>query len=121
MAKIVVVDDSKLARDVVGRAMEDAGHTVVTVDPISLFEVLKAVREFMPQVVITEYQLSRCNSESLVRTLREDPFLKDLKILALSSYHDAEAVSRMVERGVDSFLFKGDAATLVERIRYLLA
>jgi len=46
MAKIVIVDDSKLVRDLVARSLVDEGHEVQVVDPISLFDVLKVVRQF---------------------------------------------------------------------------
>ena len=60
------------------------------------------------------------SAESLVRALREDPFLKDLKIMVLSSNHDADAVKAMLDRGVDAYAFKGNTGVLVERVRELL-
>jgi two-component system phosphate regulon response regulator PhoB len=120
MAKITIVDDSKLVRDLIRRSLGDLDHEVQVVDPQSLFDVLKAVREFMPALVITDYHMPNCSSESLVRALREDPHLKALKILVLSAHHDDEAVKRMMQRGIDGFLFKGNTPMLVERVRALV-
>jgi len=120
MAKIVIVDDSKLARDEVTRALEDAGHEVIGVDPASLYDVLKVVREGRPGLVITDYNMPSLRAESLVRALREDPFLGGLMVMVLSANRDAEAVRSMLERGVDGFAFKGNTAVLVERVRELL-
>ena len=121
MAKILIVDDSKLARDIVGRSLEDAGHEVIGVDPISLYDVLKVVREGRPELVITDYNMPNLSAESLVRALREDQFLKGLRVMVLSANRDAEAVQSMLQRGVDGFAFKGNTAVLVERVREQLS
>jgi CheY-like chemotaxis protein len=121
MTKIVVVDDSKLARDLVARALAEAGHEVHPVAPTSLYEVLKVIREVLPRLVITDYNMPILNAETLVRTLREDPFLKDLLVMVLSANRDADVVSAMLQQGVDGYAFKGNQAVLVERVRALLA
>lgn len=121
MARIVVVDDRKLARDIDARSLTDAGHEVHLADPASLFEVLRAVRELQPRMVILDNELPHVSAETLVRVLREDPFLKDLLILVLSANHAADAVSRMLRQGVDGYAFKGNQAVLVEHVRSLLA
>jgi len=120
MAKIVIVDDSKLAREIVCRALEEAGHEVLMADPLSLYDVLKVIREGRPSLVITDYNMPSLKAESLVRAVREDPFLKGLLVMVLSANRDAEAVRSMLERGVDGFAFKGNTAILVERVRDLL-
>lgn len=120
MAKITVVDDSKLVRDLISRSLVGLGHEVQAVDPLSLFDVLKAVRGFMPEVVITDYHMPHCSAESLVRALREDSSLKHLKILVLSAHHDEDIVTSMLQRGVDAFVFKGHTPTLLARVRELI-
>jgi len=120
MPKILVVDDSKLARDIVARLLVDAGYESIVVDPISLYDVLKAIREAMPDMVITDYNMPFLSAESLVRAIREDQFLKGLVVMVLSSNRDAEAVGSMVQRGVDGFSLKGNNAVMIERVRELL-
>jgi len=89
-------------------------------DPLSLFDILKAVRESMPSLVIIDCLQSCCNAETLVRAFREDPFLKGLKVMVFSAQHDAEVVEHMLDRGTDSYVFKGHTATLMERIQELI-
>jgi CheY-like chemotaxis protein len=120
MPRIAIIDDSKLVRDLVSRALEDAGHQVLAVNPMSLFDVLKASREFKPDAIITDFNMPSCSAESLVRTMREDPQLMNVKILVLTAHHDGETVKRMLDRGVDGFLFKGNITTLLERVKELV-
>jgi two-component system invasion response regulator UvrY len=120
MPRILVIDDSKLVRDLIGRTLGEAGHQTQAVNPTSLFDVLKAAREFKPDAVITDYHMPACSAESLVRTLREDPLLEQVRILVLTAHRDDDAVKRMLDRGVDGFVFKGNTATLLERVKELL-
>jgi len=120
MARITLVDDSKLVRDLIRRTLVDAGHEVQAVDPLSLFDVLKAARDFNPTALITDYHMPHCSAESLVRALREDPVLHGIKVLVLTAHHDDETVSRMLDRGVDGFIFKGNTTTLLDRVKELI-
>jgi CheY-like chemotaxis protein len=120
MAKITIVDDAKLLRDLIRRSLVGLGHEVQAVDPLSLFDVLKAVRGFMPEVVVLDSHMPGCSAESLVRALREDSRLKHLKILVLSDHHDEEVVTSMLRRGVDGFVLKGHTPTLLARVRELI-
>ena len=120
MARIAIIDDSKLVRDLISRSLDEAGHQVLAVNPASLFDVLKAAREFKPDAVITDYHMPNCSAESLVRALREDPLLELVKILVLTAHRDDDAVKRMLDRGVDGFVFKGNTATLLDRVKELV-
>jgi DNA-binding response OmpR family regulator len=119
MPRIVIIDDSKLVRDFIFRTLEGAGHSVLSIDPISLFDVLKATRDFKPEVVITDFHMPTCSAESLVRAFREDRMLEGVKILVLTARHDGEMVDRMLNRGVDAFVFKGNITLLLDRIKDL--
>ena len=120
MAKIIIVDDSKSMRDLVRRSLMGVGHEVETVDPLSLFDVLKAIRGFMPTVVITDYLMPECSAESLVRALREDSSLKHIKVLVLSAHQDENIIASMLRRGVDGYVFKGHAPTLLTRVQAMI-
>jgi len=120
MAKIMIIDNNNLVRRVIGPEIQELGHKVQFVDHLSFYDILKAVRESMPSLVILDCLLPCCNSETLVRALREDPSLKGLKVLAFSAQHDAETVEHMLDRGVDGFVFKGHTATLITRIQELI-
>ena len=45
MGRIMIVDDSRLARTFAAACLRKQGHEVLEVDPTSIFDVLKAVKE----------------------------------------------------------------------------
>ena len=122
MAKIMVVDDSKMFRMVASAPLVEAGHQVEQVDPASLFEVMKHLYEFSPDLVITDYRMPNCSGESLIRAIREDPTFRMMKILVLSSHSEEELVERLGHYGLEGYLLKGQGMqTLVERVGEILA
>jgi CheY-like chemotaxis protein len=122
MAKILVVDDSRMARDLVCSPLEEAGHEVLGVDPSSLLNVLNKVAEFGPDLVITDYQMPNCNGESLVRAIREDPTFKQTPIMLLTANRDEEIVRRLSGYGISGFLYKGKGMQeLVSQVSEILS
>jgi two-component system chemotaxis response regulator CheY len=121
MAKILVVDDSKLFRMLASAPLVGAGHIVREVDPVSLFEVLKALYEFNPDLVVTDYWMPNCNGESLVRAIREDPNFHNVKILVCSSHGEESLVERMGQLLVNGYILKGGGmVNLLARAEHLV-
>ncbi len=121
MAKIMVVDDSKMFRMVASAPLVEAGHQVEQVDPASLFDVMKHLYEFSPDLVITDYRMPNCSGETLIRAIREDPTFRLMKILVLSSHSEEELVERLGHYGLEGYLLKGQGMqTLVERVGEIL-
>jgi CheY-like chemotaxis protein len=121
MAKILVFDDSKLMREFTSGPLREAGHEVLGVEPESLFEALKQINEFGPDVVLTDYQMPKCNGESLVRAIRHNDKFKHIKIMMITAIRDPELFDRMKSTGVDGFLYKGsDLKELPSRVNALL-
>ena len=122
MAKIMVVDDSKMFRMVASAPLVEAGHQVEQVDPASLFEVMKHLYEFSPDLVITDYRMPNCSGETLIQAIREDPTFRTMKILVLSSHSEEALVERLGHYGLAGYLLKGQGMqTLVERVGEIIA
>lgn len=106
MARIAIVDDSRLARTFAMSCLRKLDHEVVEVDPTSIFEVLTALRESQPELIVMDFLMPLCPGTSLVRSCREDAALKDVKILMVTAHHDEEVQTRLERMGVDRFLHK---------------
>ncbi len=106
MARIAIVDDSRLARTYASTVVRKAGHESIEIDPISLFEVLKGLRETLPEILIMDYLMPGCPAQSLARACREDPALQNMKILVCTAHHDDEIQTRLERLGVAGFLHK---------------
>jgi two-component system chemotaxis response regulator CheY len=107
MAKIIVVDDSKMMREMVCFPLREAGYEVLGVEPSSLHDVLNQIASFQPDLVITDYQMPNFSGESLVRALRADSEHSALRILVLTALRDEDIIQRMSRHGVSGYLFKG--------------
>jgi CheY-like chemotaxis protein len=121
MARIAVVDDSRLARTFTVSCLRKLGHELVEVEPTSLFDVIKQLREAPPQLLLMDYLMPNCPGTSLARAFQEDPTLKDVRIIMISAHRDEEIQERLSRLGVEAFLSKPfEAQALVELVEQLL-
>jgi CheY-like chemotaxis protein len=122
MSRIAIVDDSRLVRTFVAGALRSQGHDTVEVEPTSLFEVLRMLREAPVDLLIADFLMPECPGESLVRACREDPVLRELPILILSAHRDEISLQRMQQLGISGFLMKPvEARALVAKVAEVLA
>lgn len=106
MPRIAIVDDSRLVRTFVAGTLRSQGHETVEVEPTSLFEVLKVLRETPVNLLVVDYLMPECPGESLVRACREDALLRDLPVLVLTAHRDDLSLQRMLQMGISGFLLK---------------
>ncbi|GLH71970.1 hypothetical protein GETHLI_04720 [Geothrix limicola] len=106
MARIAVVDDSKLIRTFLEAALRKAGHEVLLVEPDSLQTTLDALIEWRPELMILDHSMPAYQGPSLVRACFENPVLSRIKVLILTALHDEVMAGRMQKLGVDVILHK---------------
>lgn len=106
MARIAVVDDSKLARVFAVAALQKHGHEVFEIEPDSLDAVLKALIEWKPDLMILDYAMPGFQGPSLVRACVERPELSEMKVMMLTAFHDEAVAARMRKLGVGTILHK---------------
>jgi CheY-like chemotaxis protein len=122
MSRIAIVDDSRLVRAFAAGALRAAGHETVEVEPTSLFEVLKVLRESPVDLLLADFLMPECPGVSLIRACREDAALRDLPILVISAHRDELSLQRMQQLGISGFLMKPvDASALVAKVAEALA
>jgi CheY-like chemotaxis protein len=122
MSRIAIVDDSRLVRTFAAGVLKAKGHETVEVDPTSLYEVLKVLREQPLDLVMVDLLMPACPGESLVRACREDPSLLTLPVLIVSAHRDEETLARMQQMGLSGFLMKPlDPAALAAKVAEILA
>lgn len=122
MARIAIVDDSRLVRAFAAGALRAQGHEAVEVEPASLFEVLKVLREAPVDLLLVDFLMPDCPGESLVRACREDAALRDLPILILSAHRDDISLQRLHQMGISGFLLKPmEASALAAKVAEALA
>jgi len=118
--RILIVDDNLMFLALASRALESAQYEVQTLAPPSAFEVMKRCMAFKPHLAVIDFHMPRCNPETLILILKEDPGFQPLVILGISTSHVPEVEQRMLKAGADHFIHKGTMASLQEAAHRLL-
>jgi DNA-binding response OmpR family regulator len=116
--KVLVLDDSALALDLVKSALEDAGMTVSCANDLASFEALREAAP--PDVILMDVQMPEVFGDDLAGMLRGAYGVK-VPILLLSNLDEAELERRAKEAAVDGFVSKrAGMPALVARVRSAL-
>ncbi|ELY85138.1 chemotaxis-specific protein-glutamate methyltransferase CheB [Natrialba taiwanensis] len=107
MTRVLVVDDSRFMRTVIGNALTEAGYEVKTAT--NGVEAVDIVASFDPAVVTMDVEMPEMSGiEAVERIMADDPTL----ILMLSAYtgEGTNATLDALERGAIDFLHKPDGS-----------
>jgi CheY-like chemotaxis protein len=116
---VLVVDDSRLARETAARALVAAGlHPVTVEDGWEAWELL-GERRF--DAVVTDLDMPRVDGFELIARIRREPTLRQLPIVVLSSRTAKTTRDRALAAGANTVLAKGPhRRVLGEAVRALL-
>lgn len=104
MARIVVVDDSKLMRMLLKDLLEKAGHEVECWGDLHEEEIPAMVVAMDPALIVTDYNMPGCDGEALIRMVRKGQ--PNLPIIMLTANHDADLEARLHHFGLVKILHK---------------
>jgi CheY-like chemotaxis protein len=104
MAKILVVDDNRLIRMLLARALTDGGHVVYEAEDGG--RAMMEVVDRRPDLVVTDFYMPGIDGAGLVRFIRElpDVRLRNIPIIGLAGTADSER--RLMEAGTNKYLAK---------------
>jgi CheY-like chemotaxis protein len=117
-AKILVVDDSQLVKDIVKLRLESLGYEVALAS--SGEEALEQVHESPPALIVLDIRMPGIDGYEVCRLLRQDPDpkVRELPVIALTSMDDTQVG---FEAGMDDYLNTDfDLLDLGDRISFLL-
>jgi len=111
--KLLIVDDSKTAAALlqvflVGR------ETEIRVAPDGL-QALDVAREMIPDVVITDLVMPKMDGWELCASIRADPKLRHVAIVAMTTRTDEESRRRATEAGANAVFTKPVAPDVLRR------
>jgi signal transduction histidine kinase len=118
-ARILLVDDNADMRDYVVRLLGQE-YTVATAQ--DGLEALEAIREGMPDLVVSDIMMPRLDGFGLLKALREDPRTRDMPVVLLSARAGEEASVEGLDAGADDYLVKPfSSRELLARVRANMA
>jgi adenylate cyclase len=101
---LLVVDDNRVNRLLLGRALEQLGHTVVFAAHGR--EALELLRQRPVDLVLLDIEMPEMDGYQVLEALAADPRLRELPVVMMSSVEEVDSVARCIEMGAEDYLFK---------------
>jgi PAS domain S-box-containing protein len=113
-SRVLVVDDNVDSADSLAILLRMMGHEVRTSHEAE--EALASAATFHPDVAILDIGMPRMNGYDLAQRLREQPWAKNLVLVALTGWGQEEHRRRSAESGFDHHLTKPVELDVLQRI-----
>ncbi len=104
MKNILVIDESQLFRDYLKKKLEDYGFSVNVA--VSGLDGSSKLRTELPQLLITDYNLTRKTALELLKEKNADPNTAPIPVIMLSAKVDRQALVEVAKYNVKKFLTK---------------
>ena len=104
MKKIMLIEDDDSMKSVLGTLLELEGYKVMLApDRRPMDEILQAVRNARPDVILMDVHLREVNGFDILKVLRADPQLASARIVMTSGM---DVRDDCLKAGADDFLMK---------------
>ncbi|MEO7954349.1 MAG: response regulator [Polaromonas sp.] len=104
MPLIVVIDDDAGTRLLVGQVLKKEGYQVMTAEDGA--KGLALVREFKPDLVVSDVQMPLLDGFEVLDQVRNDPALASIAVILLTSLQDRSYMRQGMTTGADDYLTK---------------
>jgi adenylate cyclase len=101
---LLVVDDNRVNRLLLGRALEQLGHAVTFAE--NGRQALEALRQRPFDLVLLDIEMPEMDGYQVLDALAADRRLRDLPVVMMSSIEEVDSVARCIEMGAEDYLFK---------------
>ena len=101
MAKVLLVEDNELNRDMLSRRLLKKGHTVVMA--VDGEEAVRAAAAELPDLILMDMSLPTIDGWEATRRLKADPALSAIPVIALTAHAMAGDRERALAAGCDEF------------------
>ena len=118
--RVLVVDDDRAIVEMLVELLERDGRFEVQT-AVTGFDAGLRTKEFRPDIIVLDYMLPDINGNVVIRTIRDDSSLQDVKIIIVSGVVNRADVQDLLDCGADDFLQKPfSIEQLVRRITELV-
>lgn len=116
---ILVVDDDTKSLQVLEISLKKAGYLVTTAT--NGLDALEKAKTSTPELIISDVKMPKMNGFQFCQRIKDDPRLKDIPFIFLSSQRSIDDKVRGLELGVDDYLTKPIyIKELLARVKLLL-
>lgn len=112
--RVLVIEDNEDAAESLRAVLELRGHTVVIASTGP--EGIERVRSFEPEVIVCDIGLPGMDGYEVARTVRSDPELGKIPLIALSGYGQPEDVAKSYDAGFAHHMSKPPRIDALEHL-----
>ena len=114
--RILLVDDDRAILLLVTKLLEKAGHTVVTAR--NGVEGLARIKEFMPQLIITDWVMPEMDGIEFCKAIRQNPAWRNIYVFIMTAQEGMDKLVEAFEAGANDYINKPvSQKMLVARLR----
>ena len=104
IGSLLVVDDNRVNRLLLGRALEQLGHSVAFAE--NGRQALEALRRRGVDLILLDIEMPEMDGYQTLAALAADSRLRDVPVVMMSSVEEVDSVARCIEMGAEDYLFK---------------
>ncbi|MCP4716427.1 MAG: response regulator [Deltaproteobacteria bacterium] len=101
---VLVVDDSKVIREVVTRGLQVAGFRVLTAE--NGRQGLEILQVQKPDLILSDLQMPEMDGFAFCSALQREPEWASIPLIVMSTASDRSVIRQMVSRGAAAYLVK---------------
>ena len=101
MAKILLVEDNAMNRDMLSRRLQRRGHEVIVAEDGA--QGLETARRELPGLILMDMSLPIVDGWEATRQLKADPATASIPVIALTAHAMSEDRARALEAGCDDY------------------
>ena len=116
---VLIAEDSKIQAKILENRLIQAGYAVhVAHDGAAAIEM---ARRQKPNVIISDIEMPRMTGYEFCRAVKQDPALRDVPVILLSTLSEAVDIIKGLDAGADNYVTKPyDPNYLLARVESLL-
>lgn len=120
MKTILLIEDDPFLIDIYATKLKETGFSVKVAHDGE--EALKKAREEKPDLVVLDIVLPKIDGWEILKEIKSEEELKDLKIIILSNLGQKEEVEKGIKLGARKYLIKAHytPSQIVEEIQKIL-
>lgn len=104
MKSILLVEDDPFLIDIYTTKLKEVGYSVDVADDGE--EALNKIKEQKPDLILLDIVLPSINGWEILRRIKKDEELKNLKVIILSNLAEKEEVEKGMNCGAEKYLVK---------------
>ena len=102
--RILVVDDNRVNRLLLGRGLEEQGHSVQFAEHGR--EALDLLRGSQFDLMLLDVLMPEVDGYQVLAEMKDDPHLRDLPVIMTTALDELDSVVKCIEMGAEDYLTK---------------